>query len=487
MAIYFPANQQFESFLSNCAVVREKPTQRFVPLSKSGDNIGGMQQAPVLYFTYPDSDLQFESVLKKVSNALENSGCPQSRGVAVATLALIVETRQSTTPAVEHANDCMSLTHPARLMQSLIFPGRPRSNYEIRFGNYAIRPFNPEKLLYWAKRGKSAYPIDLRELGGWAALEREPLDMHLIDWTSDDLAGPLLAKWGHRLASDCLLDQYYSEIAFALAQQIKTRLKSEALVLESAAMVWLGIESLLNTLFLKIISYFVMSNASGTTGWATYSEQSGLHVNFSSPEDVAACRDWMVKELGFTDLSETSPLDKGVQTYCRFLQRAHGHRLEGRHDESFLHFAIALDLLLGSEGRSQDSVAQRAALLTHRQLDLTLDKQTQEIKHLYAVRSKYVHEGQSVAPKDLGAVEHACTEILWALLSISSKKTFCDLDEWIRKIDFLHAAVRANMAFSELDFQSIGVPPLGHARQPPLRVLEDAHDQDDEGKPRRLF
>jgi hypothetical protein len=480
MTSYFPANQQFEDFLSRCSVVREKPAQWFVPLSKSGDRIRGRQSAPVLYLTYPAGPLKLESVLKKLSDALEKDGCPQSRSVSIATLALLVETRRSDTPAVEHANACLSRKHSARLMQSLVFAGRPRASYEVRFGNYAIRPFNPEKLLYWANRGESAYPIELRELAGWAALEREPLDMQLIDWTSDDGASPLVAKWGHRLASDVFLDQYYSDIAFALARQVKTGIKRDSLVLESAAMVWIGIESLLSTLFLKIISYFVMTGSSGVSGWATYSEQTGIHANFPPPEDIAACREWLVKELGFTALSETGPLDPAIQTYCRFLQRAHDHRLAGRHDEAFLHFAIALDLLLGSEGRSQDSVAQRAAVITHRQLDSRLDKQTQGIKRLYAVRSKYVHEGKSVAPEDLGAIERACTEILWSLLWISSKKSFSDLDEWIRKIDFLHAAIRANVEFSELDFQSIGVPAVGHPRQSPLRVVERAHNEDED-------
>src|SRR6266853_2326794 len=162
--MYIPANHSFEAFLSGCAVVREKPPQGFAALLSSSRIPADGRPVPDLYFTYPEAELQFESLLKKVSEALAKIGCRDDRQVAIATLALIVETRQPGAPAVEHANVCLSTTRSARLMQSLVVPGRPRSGYEVRFGDYAIKAFNPEKFLYWAERCNSAYPIDLREL-----------------------------------------------------------------------------------------------------------------------------------------------------------------------------------------------------------------------------------------------------------------------------------------------------------------------------------
>jgi hypothetical protein len=484
MELYFPKYQPFEDFLSRCAVVREKPMERYVALSKPF--FPGGRHAPVLYLAYPDTELKFETVLTKVAAALEKTGCPCDRRVAISTLALIVETHRPGTSAVDHANDCITDTHAVSLMQSVVLPGQPRRDYEVRFGDYAIRAFNPKRFLYWASRGKSEYPIDLRELSGWASLERQPTELPLIDWQRESRAKHLLAKWGPSTSSECFLDCYYSDIAFAVARQIKSRLKRDVLVLESGAMVSIAIEDLLSSLFLKIISYFTFKSSQGVFGWATYCEQSGLHANFPSEQGVADCREWLAKELGFTALSSESPLDKGIETYCRFLQRAHGHRIEGRHDEAFLHFAIALDLLMGTEGRSADSVAQRVALVVHRQLHKTLDDQIKRIKHLYGVRSKYVHEGQAVSGSNLEEIERSCTEVLWTLLSISSKAKFNDLQEWIRRIDYLYAAIRAGAEPAELEFESIGIPLAGRPRNPPLRVLEMHDDSGDEFLPRFL-
>lgn len=423
-----------------------------------------------LYLKYPDAEIQLESVLKKISESLATAGAPYGREIAIAALALIVETRNPGTSAVDHANRCLSDTRSARLMQSVVLPGRPRTSYSVNLGAYTIKAFNPDKLLYWAQRCKSAYPIDLRELKGWAALEREPVEVVLVDWTDAGSSGPLLSRWGPQIASDYFLDNYYSEVAHAFAQEISSRLKRDVLVLESGAMLWIGIDTLLDALFLKTVSYFVWKTASGTVGWATFSDKSGLHVNFPPQEGVQSCREWLSTELGFTGLSDSNPLDRGIRTYCRFLQRAHGHRFDGRPDEAFLHFAIALDLLLGSEGRSSDSVAQRVALIVYRQTRATLEEAMQRLKRLYAVRSKYVHEGRSVSPTDLRDIETACTEVLWALLSVSSHAKITDVEEWIRRIDYLFSGVRAGMTLPEFDFQLAGIPPVGHARQPPLRV-----------------
>jgi hypothetical protein len=378
-----PTNEAFENFLSGCSVVREKPAGPFIALGTRRGIVAVGKSITDLYLTYPDTRLQLDSVISVVADSLAKIGSPDGYHVAIATVALIVETRPPGNSAVKHANRCLSKTLATQLRQSVVMPGRPRSGYELRLGTYCIKPFNPEKLLYWAERCKSAYPIDLRELRGWAAIEREPADIDLIEWTEPVTSGPVLSKWGAAVVSDCFMDGYYSEVAHAFAEEISVRLKRDVLVLESGAMLWIGIESLLDSLFLKIISYFVWKTSSGPAGWATFSDQSALNMNFTPQDGLAASREWLLTELGFTGLSDANPLDKGIETYCRFLQRAHGHRLEGRRDEAFLHFAIALDLLLGTQGRSTDSVAQRTALVVHRQVGTTLDEQVKRCKRLY--------------------------------------------------------------------------------------------------------
>jgi len=473
MSTHIPANAAFEEFLSGCTTVREQPGGSYVPLSDRPKFLRDGSEAPQLYLAYPDGPLQLESVITKVSHAIVQSGCSASRSLALATLALITETRPAELGAVVHANRCLASTHTCRMMQSVVIPASPPSTYELRFSTYALRRFNPEKLLYWANRCKAAYPIDIRELRGWVALEREVAEVSLIDWQRKIPMQPLIAKWGANIAQDLLVDGYYSEVAQTYADQVKENLKRDVLVLESGAMLWLDLDSLLGNPFTKLITLLQWMTDSGPAGWALYSSQIGLHINLTPAETVKANREWLLSELGFSGLTDSNKLHRLVATYCRFLQTAHGHRIDGRRDESFLHFAIALDLLVGSEGRSSDSVSQRAAVLTHRQLGTSLDEETQCLKRLYGIRSKLVHEGRSVRAEDLYELEHVCTEVLWAVLATSAKTEIDSVEKWIQKIEYLNAALRAGVTLAESEFQMVGIPEPGHSRKPPVRVNEN--------------
>jgi hypothetical protein len=475
---HLPANDAFEGFIAGCHISREKPVSSFIPLSPLGDLKFGGTALPQLFLVYPETGIKVDSVLKKIADFYARRGCPTSRHLSVATLALVAATRDAASGAVAHSNRCLSSTASGRLLQCLIFPGRPRHDYAARIGRYTIKPFDAEKLLYWAGKCKSTFPVDLREFSGWATLERTFEEVSIVDWTGEGRGKSLLVNVGQQIAS-YLIDNYFSEMAHAYAMRVKVDLKRDALLLESSGWTWIGIDELLSTLLLKQVSYFTWEIQSTNAGWATFSDQRGLHFNFVPPQVFEECREWVKDRLGFVESLSPSLFYQSIQTYCTFLQRAHGHRLQGRQDEAFLHFAIALDLLLGSEGRSQESVAERSALLVHRQSRLSLDQQAQAMKRLYHARSKYVHEGTSVIDNDAVEIEGVCTQVLWTLLACSSLGAVRDVDDWLAKIDYLNAARHAGKALAEDELKAIGVPPDGDHRQTP-RVLDVAKsDQDD--------
>jgi Apea-like HEPN len=482
---HIPANDAFEAFISGCHITREKPDSSFIPLSPLGDLTFGGTALPQVFLVYPEAGIKVDSVLKKIADFYARQNCPTSHHLSVATLALLAATRDAASGAVTHSNRCFSSTASGRLLQYIIFPGRPRHDYAARVGRYLIKPFDAEKLLYWAAKCKSTFPVDLREFSGWATLERTFEEVSIVDWTGEGRGKSLLVNVGQQIAS-YLIDNYFSEMAHAYAMSAKVDLKKDALLLESSGWSWIGIEELLSTLLLKQVSYFTWAIQSTNAGWATFSDQRGLHFNFMPPRVFEDCREWMKDKLGFVESLSPSPFDQSIQTYCTFLQRAHGHRLQGRQDEAFLHFAIALDLLLGSEGRSQESVTERSALLVHRQFLLSVDQQAQAMKRLYNARSKYVHEGTSVIDKDALEIESVCTQVLWTLLACASIGAVRDVDNWLAKIDYLNAARHAGKTLAEDELKAVGVPPDGDRRQTP-RVLDVANSDEDDFSSRRSY
>jgi hypothetical protein len=189
-------------------------------------------------------------------------------------------------------------------------------------------------------------------------------------------------------------------------------IKEDLVVYEGVALMHVAVDELLGSLFADRLCLFHWRGTSGHRSWALLGRQTVLHTNLYPMALYSECVAWLENELGFRKLSGARPLDATIRTYSRFLQRAHKRRLNGRRDEAFVHFVIALDLLLGLEGRSSESVCQRAGLLVHRQLGNQFEVQITVLKRLYDRRSKYVHEGKPASNDDLREVERICTEIL---------------------------------------------------------------------------
>ncbi len=294
----------------------------------------------------------------------------------------------------------------------------------------------------------------------------------LITWDELDVGARLIAKWGSEIATASIMDFYYQAVSLHYSRQIPEMVKDHLLIHESGALVHIEIDSLLSSFMAHHIGLFHWKGSAGHRGWALLSAGTVFHMNFCPPKLFSTCENWLSNEFGFKVLSACKPLHTAITSYCRFLQRAQTHRLHGRSDEAFLHFVIALDLLLGLEGRSSDSVCLRAAILVHRQLERSFQAQISQLKRLYDHRSKYVHEGKPVNENDLLEIEKICTEVLWDLLATSASCRFNDIDAWLKQIDFIASAMKASRELPENEFQTLGIPPMGHTRIPPNRIIQ---------------
>jgi hypothetical protein len=252
--------------------------------------------------------------------------------------------------------------------------------------------------------------------------------------------------------------------------------RNELLVLQSAALIWIDVAELLNQFFASVVSLFTWDDTSRKAGWATLTSRSVLHANFTPPEVLDSSRQWLCTELGFTGLSEEKSIDRTIALFCNFLYSAHSHRLAARANEALLQFVIALDLLIGSEGRSSESVSAKAAVLVHRQFNKSFGDAKKLVRRLYDARSRYVHSGLSVSELDLVEAEKVATEVLWTLLATSGRNHYTDVAGWLKTIGFISAALSADRSVEERDFESIGVPRIGCPRNPPNRVRSKRPD-----------
>lgn len=96
---------------------------------------------------------------------------------------------------------------------------------------------------------------------------------------------------------------------------------------------------------------------------------------------------------------------------------------------------------------------------------------------LYDARSKYVHEGRAIPETEILEAESVAMEVLWALLAVSGAGTLATTSEWLKKIDYVLAALRDGRVIPDEDFQSVGIAKSGVARVPPNHIAADAFDE----------
>jgi hypothetical protein len=385
-----PSTGLFEEFIGRTRVV-ERPTG---PATIFSTAVG----RPTLYLEYPQTGLTLDSVLRVVSRELSDRGCAATRNVAIAVLGAIGSTIEDGAGAVEHANACLANVHSCDLYQYLVLPSLCRRDYETVFGEFGIRPFDPDKLLYWARRGGSSYPLDLNALAGRTVLQRDRFSTPLLNWDALPVVAWRAAMRRHEELAQAVQDVYYAAVSDHHFREIPALLRDRTRVLEAGRLVHLDVDSLFDAMLGQRLGLFHWQGGSGRhRTWAVLSSMGGFNVNLVPPELLTQCRDWLRDEIGFIELDPTKPLDRTVDTFCGLLQRAHGHRLSRRPDEAALHFVIALDFLLGTERRSTESVTERAAVIAFRPSGRPLEEQVRRIRQIYDARSKYVHEGRGIA------------------------------------------------------------------------------------------
>jgi hypothetical protein len=463
-----PATDLFEEFIGKTRIV-ERPTGTATLFSTA---VG----QPTLYLEYPQIALTLDSVLRVLSRELTEKGCTASRGIATAVLGAIASTIEAGGSAVEHANACLFNVHACDVFQYLVLPSLCRRDYETVFGEFRIRPFDPEKLRYWAGRGGSSYPLDLNALAGRTALERERFSTPLLDWDALPVAAWRAAQARHEVLPQAVQDVYYAAVSNHHFREIPGVLRERTRVLEAASLVHLDVESLFDAMFGQRLGLFHWQSDSGRhRTWAVLSSMGGFNINLVPPQLLTQCRHWLRDVLGFVELDPAKPLGRTIDTFCGLLQRAHNHRLSDRRDEAALHFVIALDFLLGTERRSTESVTERAALIAFRPLGRPLDEQVRRVRQIYDARSKYVHEGRTIPEVDIAEAERIAMEVLWALLTVAGNGRLASTSEWLKKIDYVLAALRDGRVIPEEDFHVVGIAASGVTRVPPNRV--NAHGE----------
>lgn len=423
-----PEIPAFEDFLAGARVVPEEPASgpRELVHRSPGSEV---------WLAYPSGALQLNSVLKKVEEGLAGVGAPSSRSIALAVLALIVGTK-GTTRHVDHANQLLREVRQAELSFNFVSPTPPPSaDVRADYGTIKVEPFDPTRLEYWAERGGARWPIAPRDVRGQAAFVSRVRGVTLIN--TDRLPGAerLLRNWSEDAV--LLVDPYFQSVSDALLDHLKTDTAQRLGLVEAAGITAFDFSAIVQW-SLGIHLFTWPSSAKSSAGcWAIF-HSPGLVLNTPPPRTWHAARHWLLSEFGVDSLADRDrPIDVAAQTFAGLMQDARAHYGDGRVREAFLYFVIALDHLLGEDGRNVSTVADRTSVLTHRIRSKTFADEAASVRRVYDARSRLVHSGSPVTTGDLREADALACGVLWAITRAAADEEFDTRDAWVERIDSL--------------------------------------------------
>ena len=174
---------------------------------------------------------------------------------------------------------------------------------------------------------------------------------------------------------------------------------------------------------------------------------------------VSAALKELREQFQFTGLTNCNPIHRTISVYAKFVKKAGSLRADSRLSEALLHYVIALDLLLGEEARSAGSVAERAAMLTHRALATDFDTCHKQLKDAYAARSKYVHEGRECSDASIHIASIACAEVTATLLRLATGIPLTEdwHNKWRLRLDRLINSHRLSEPIPNGDLEKCGI------------------------------
>jgi hypothetical protein len=452
-------NPKFEAFFSSISLTDSPdPAKRnlfeVVPSVLSTDGKQHFEARP-LFLSYDVlNEISPESAIRIISKELTARSHLDETSVASAVLAIYANTVRTSGTSVQILNQIISTITNAEVSDYLIAPFPIFPGFQsFSFGDFEAGALNYDHLKYWCERVKCDYfkRYPDRHRGNFA-VQRKRHKIRLIDFSHIKSSFP--SNYFERLA-----DNYFEAVTRCLYARFRAEAwtAQEILIAFGAPFIdfndfqfWNGSTfiCLFNNIGLDHAGYFCPIG-------------NGLAINYSGIDTgIPKTKTLLEKSFGFIE-PESNQIGTTLQTFCRFIATSRMHESASRISESFLHHAIALDLLFGDREGISLSVSRRTAVCLYGDHNDEYEKALKRVKSLYDFRSRYVHSGIIINAKALEEIKEVSNAVLRCLMRFHSAPVE-DLKQkeivwWHRQLDYIASGLEAGKEPSMADLRGLGL------------------------------
>ena len=452
-----PENKEFEEFLNSCKVSQEDTDGAFESLDPEytdySDN-NDEERNLKLYLSYSENTLKLDSILIKIEKILKNNSSPANRKIALWFLAIIVESTNKNESKVKHANKCLEKFIKCEFDFSITTHLKPHveDNSRIDFGqDIDVGPFDPSPFNHWAERGRSNFR-NLSSLKGRYCLTQRRINLAIPNLVTD----LIYKKLGNH--GNLFFDKYFHNLKKEIIEQNWYFLDQSLCIKEALSLFSFDFKNIFS-------SSKIVDEEIGIFRWETdkirtwaVRNKPVTYLFYPKAGSLNQANNMLEVSTGSKEPESDSLLYFEIKKFSEFLQSANRHQIEERSNEAFLFRVIALDLLFGDKSKTTENIAKRVSSIVHNQLESSYQDCKKQVKKMYDSRSNFVHKGE--IPENEAFIKTSkiiCEEVLFCVLTVSSKKQFKGYDEWISHIDWVHASLEANKELDRNDYLKMGL------------------------------
>jgi len=430
---------------------------------------------PALTFWYVESaSLGMESLLRKIVTEMKSKGHPANVEIAGIVVAAFVIAQRQPGSSVSQFNEVFGEIASAELTQHYListaeFPKQSGNFSPGRIGSFMTGPFDPERLAYQCRRAGSdffdRYEATLRAIP--FSFEREHRTVKVIQWQR-----LLFSEGRWATASDLfalrsrIIDRYFAALSALYFEDFFTEFAAVQELPMALGSAWIEMNRLEEFLGSHLVSIYRKIGGQNA-GFVSPTARLRLEVNLGGAHlGVPATETFLKKHFSYAGDS-TSEVYQSIKTFTHFLALAERHAAANRKSEAFVHFVIALDLLLGDPNASTSGISTRGAALVHEALDKDYPSMWKELQRIYNARSKYVHEGRIPEAPFLDSVRTISREVAFCLLRLQKapeNRSAGFHERWIKDLDVVVAKKAAGHAIPENELSGVGIATPGDVR-----------------------
>jgi len=407
-------------------------------------------------------NLNLKSLISKISNELEARNHLYNEKIVLYFLCIFSLFPKRDEPPVITFNNILNSITSADLTQIYVLSLPPPDNFKFRFGSFSVGPIDMQKLEYRCKRaGSDYYERYANNLKGKLAFQRDVISVKLVNWSI--LMNENTTYLRNNLKIFNQLEDMFATYFHLVSEQAflgfwDTFMDEQHMTVSMGATYIdpLLLQKLLRCTYISIF----LNLGKSKYGFVAPDMLAVLTLNLSDSDRVIPEAEKKLKdEYNFTKFND-SEIHQTIKTFSRFIYKAKGHFHANRTDESFLHYVIALDLVLGEKDSSNKSIMGRTAALVHKALSNSYDDQKLIIRKIYDQRSRYVHKGEQAEMRYIKDVEQICHQIMLCLLRVQQSKDnhySGFVNKWLKDIDYISKGIEADKCISDNSMKDVGI------------------------------